>query len=78
MHLLQNRRCHISESLYKVSNKIIIESATKSNADSYLENHVGTLTKSRIVRRVDGSLLGETGIKLGHVVGTSLNMWEIA
>lgn len=43
----------------------------------YVENHIGTLTESGIVRRIDRCLLGETGIELRHVVGTSLNIWKL-
>lgn len=37
-----------------------------------LEHHVGALAQRRIVRRVDGRLFCESGVKLGDVVSTGL------
>jgi hypothetical protein len=42
----------------------------------YLEYHVGALTESRIIRRVDGCLLGETRVKLRDVIFTRLQQHQ--
>ena len=42
----------------------------------YLEYHVGALTESRIVRRVDGCLFGETRVKLRDVIFTRLQQHQ--